>query len=121
MKLKPILLAAALVTLTFSLSFSGYAVDADQTPSLSMEQQILVAKSKADHEALASQYENEAKELQAKAVQHKRMTKAYAEYVWTERHDLGLHCNRLAQKYEDAAKENFALAKLHHGLAEKAD
>jgi len=40
--------------LAFGLSLSGYAVSADLTPSSSMEQNILAAKSKADHEALAT-------------------------------------------------------------------
>lgn len=107
--------------LAFGLSLSGYAVSADQAPSSSMEQKINMAKSKTDHEALVVQYENEAKELQAKADVHKEMVKAYAGTHWTEKHDLGKHCKNAAQKYEDAAKENLALAKIHRGLAEKAN
>lgn len=108
------------VVLAFGLSVSGYAASAELAPSSSMEQNILAAKSKADHEALAAQYENEAKELQAKADEHKKMLKAYAGTHWTEKHDMGRHCKNLIQKYEDAAKENLALAKLHRSLAEKA-
>ncbi len=110
------------MALTFGLSSGGYAVGADQ-PSSSMQQQIIGAKSNGDHEALAIQYENEAKELQAKAQAHKEMAKAYdkAGYFGPGgKFDTVRHCNNLARKYEDAAKENFALAKMHRGLAEKA-
>ena len=109
--------------LAFGLSLSGYAVSANLAPSSSMEQNILAAKSKADHEALAAQYENEAKELQAKAQAHKEMGKAYEKAGYFGpggKFDTVRHCNNLAQKYEDAAKENFALAKMHRSLAEKA-
>ncbi len=107
--------------LALGLSFVGVSVSADQTtPSLSIEQKIIEAKSKADHEALATQYEKEAAELQAKAQDHKEMAKAYGKIGFLEgKHDLVRHCNNLVQKYDDAAKENLALAKVHRSLAEK--
>jgi len=129
MKMINTLLATSLVVLvaTSSTGFaadstvsnSGHAVNADQTQSLPMDHEILTAKSKADHEELAVQYESEAKKLQAKADEHKEMLKAYNGTHWTEKHDLARHCKSLVQKYEDAAKDNFALAKIHRVLAEK--
>ncbi|MDE2423946.1 MAG: hypothetical protein KGN31_07020 [Betaproteobacteria bacterium] len=110
--------------LVLGLSVGGFAVGADQTTSsssLSVEQKIIDAKSKTDHEALAAQYEKDAKDLQAKAQEHKEMARAYEKIGYlTEKHDFVRHCNSLAQKYEEAAKENLALAKLHRGLAVKA-
>ena len=111
------------MALTFGLSLGGYAVGADQSPAPSMQQSITGAKSNGDHEALATQYENEAKELQAKAQAHKEMAKAYGKAGYFGpggKFDTVRHCNNLARKYEEAAKENFALAKMHRGLAEKA-
>ena len=112
------------MALTFGLSLGGYAVGADQAPSSAMEQQIIGAKSKADHEVLAAQYEQEAKGLQAKAQEHKQMAKAYDKadgYFGSKgKFDMARHCNNIAQKYEDAAKENLALAKMHRSMAEKA-
>ena len=112
------------MALTLGLSLGGYAVGADQAPSLSMEQQIIGAKGKGDHEVLAAQYEKEAKELQVKAQEHKKMAKAYDKadgYFGAEgKFDMARHCNNIAQKYEDAAKENLALAKMHRSMAEKA-
>ena len=108
--------------LAFGLSLGGYAVGSDEAPSSPMVQKILGAKSKADQEALAAQYEQEARELQAKAQEHREMARAYdkAGYFGPGgKFDLARHCNNLAKKYEDAAKESLALAKLHRGLAEK--
>ncbi len=108
--------------LAFGLSLGGYAVGADEASSSPMVQKILGAKSKADQEALAAQYEQEAKELQAKAQEHREMAKAYdkASYFGPGgKFDLVRHCSNLAQKYEDAAKETLALAKAQRSLAEK--
>ncbi len=108
--------------LALGLTLGGYAIGADEgQQAVSMEQQILNAKTKADHEALAAQYEQEAKELEKKAEEHKEMAKAYSRNPALEaKHGLVTHCNRLAEKYAEAAKEDIALAKLHHQLAEKA-
>ena len=108
--------------LALGLTLGGYAIGADQgQEAVSMEQQILNAKTKADHEALAAQFEQEAKALQAQADEHKAMAKAYSQNPALEaKRGLVTHCNRLAEKYAEAAKEDIALAKLHHQLAEKA-
>ena len=106
--------------LSFGLAFGGYAIGADQTPPVSVEQKILAAKSKAEHEELAVHYEQEAKTLQAKAEEHKEMAKAYGKSPLAEKHDFARHCNSIAQKYEAAAKDDLALAKLHRSLAKKS-
>lgn len=107
--------------IAFGISLGGVAVGADQGQADSMVQKIESAKSKADQEALAAQYEQEAKELQAKAEEHKEMAKAYSRNPAMEvKHGLVTHCEKLAREYAEAAKEDLALAKLHHQLAEKA-
>ncbi len=112
------------VALVSILSLGGYAANTDQVaskPSEERTQAILEAKSKAAHDALAAQYEKEAKEDQSKAQEHREMAKAYAKVGFlAEKHGLVRHCNNLAQRYEDAAKENLALAKTHRELAESA-
>ncbi len=107
------------VVLAFGLSLSGYAVSADQALSSSIEQKILAVKSKADHEALAAYYENEAKDIQATAQMHRSMSDAYEKVGFAEKNVLRRHCISLAQEYEAAANENLEMAKIHRGLAEK--
>lgn len=107
--------------LAFGLSISGYAASAEQSPTPSIERTIRMANSKADHESLAAHYENEAKELQAKAQEHVEMSKAYAGTHMINKHDLENHCKRIAQRYTDAARESLEMAKIHRDLADKAD
>ena len=85
-----------------------------------MDAMIRNARTKADHEVLATHYEQEAKALQDKAAEHRKMAQAYASSGWPRTRGLTEHCDVLARGYQDAAKENLALAKEHHELAEKA-
>ena len=84
-----------------------------------MDTMIQSATTKADHEALAAHYEQEAKALQAKAADHRRMAQGYAKsggYAVTKG-NLLQHCEALASTYGKAADENLELAKQHRQLA----
>ncbi|MGH8578761.1 MAG: hypothetical protein ACREVK_01105 [Gammaproteobacteria bacterium] len=85
-----------------------------------MEQAIENAKTKADHEALAAHFEQEAKMMKDKAEEHLRMAKAYGALRHKAASTFGQHCEAVASQYEAAATENLALAKLHRQLAEEA-
>jgi hypothetical protein len=80
------------------------------------------ATTKADHEALATHFEEEAKAVRAKAAEHRAMAQSYAKsggYAATKG-NLVQHCESLAATYQKAADENLALAKQHRQLAEGA-
>ena len=87
-----------------------------------MEPLIRNARTKADHEALAAHYEEEAKALEGKAAEHERFAQVYAGQLDSPRVKLNQpqHCRNLAAKYREAAAENLELAKEHHQLAEAA-
>jgi hypothetical protein len=85
-----------------------------------MDTMIQSATTKADHEALATHYEQEAKALQAKAADHRRMAQAYTQGYARTKTSLAQHCGQLASTYEQAARENLELAKQHRQLAEEA-
>jgi hypothetical protein len=86
-----------------------------------METVIQSATTKADHEALAAHYEQEAKALQDKATEHERMAQAYTKSVYPRmKTSLAQHCATIATKYREAAKENRELAREHHELAAEA-
>jgi hypothetical protein len=94
-----------------------------------MAGQVESARTKADHEALAAHYEQEAKELQDKAARHERTAKAYARDPYrasgprsrpTPPPSPFQHCEALASSYRKAAAENLELAKVHRQLAEEA-
>ena len=113
-----LILSACSTVLALGLLFGGDAFSAET--STAMEQKIATAKTKADHESLAMSYEQEATELQVKADDHKAFGKAYSRIGGKQGPQLVSHCNSLARKYGEAAQETTALAKLHRGLAAKA-
>ena len=78
---------------------------------------IANAKTPADHEALAQRYESEAKELAAKAAEHKRMATSYRTMGGRTNVGYVAHCEKLSAAYDAAAREDSELAKLHHQFA----
>ena len=85
-----------------------------------MDALIQGATTQADHQALATHYEDEAKALDAKAADHRRMAQAYAKSGGYPlgKGNLLQHCESLAATYAKAAGENLALAKQHRQLAQ---
>ena len=90
--------------------------------AMDMEKMISSAKSAADHEALAAEYESEAKTAKAKAAEHRKMAESYKRLgggLIGKQH-LDEHCERLAKSYDRAAMEYEMLAKAHRGMAKSA-
>ena len=89
---------------------------------MSLDQMIENAKTKADHEAIAKHYEDEAKTYQAKAEEHKKMERSYQIMSQGKGGVKGFvaHCKKLVTQYEELAKEDLELAKLHRQFAEQA-
>ena len=88
-------------------------------PEHDMEAMIQTARSKADHEALAAQYETEATNLLAQAEKHERMGQRYEgiELGGGKGPKFAAHCAALAEDFRNAARENQELAALHLELA----
>jgi hypothetical protein len=87
---------------------------------MDMTQAVQNAQSPSDHEALAKHYEDAAKEMQAKAEEHR---KSLAQYE-ARRNAYGKqgvslisHCQALVRSYEQAAAENRSMAESHRQIA----
>lgn len=80
------------------------------------------AKTKADHESLASNFENEAAAAKVRISEHRRMSQAYRALGQTKGFPAGFvgHCDKLIEKEEEVAKDLLELAKLHRQLATEA-
>jgi hypothetical protein len=89
---------------------------------MDMTQAVQGAKTRSDHEALAEHYDEAAKEMEAKAAEHKQLAAQYAANKNIGKHTRTLisHCQRLAQAYEQAAEENRSMAESHRQLASEA-
>lgn len=100
----------------------SFVRSADPPPSMEqLEEMIVTAKTKKDHEALAAYYEAEAKALELKAEQHQKLAKGYEESGGYEKIKGAMlqHCNAMIRKFGEAADEYLALAKMHHQMAEE--
>ncbi len=87
---------------------------------MDMTQAVRTAKSAADHNALAQHYENGAKEMQAKADEHKKLLEEYESksyHYGKQAQELQAHCRGLIRYYEQAAKANEAMAQAHREIA----
>jgi len=91
--------------------------------SMDMTQAAQSARSPGDHENLAKHYQDSAKEMQAKADEHKKLLAQYeankALYA-KQASTLISHCQGLIRIYEQAAKENLAMADAHRQMAAEA-
>jgi len=79
-----------------------------------LNQMITSAKTPADHEAIAVYYDTEAAENEKKASLHSRNKNMYTKL------DFSAHCNALIREYQQAAKQDKALAAFHREMAKTA-
>lgn len=83
---------------------------------------IMDAKSKADHERLATYFEQQAQALQAKVERHQKLAEDYEKSGSYEKVKgfMLQHCNAMIRSYRAAAEESLALARMHRQLAAEA-
>lgn len=83
---------------------------------------ISSAKTAADHEAIAAEYERAAAAAKAESEKHKEMGTAYEKFggALIGKQHVDMHCESLAKLYAKVAKENDALAKSHLEMAKEA-
>jgi hypothetical protein len=90
---------------------------------MDMSQAVQNAKTRNDHESLAKHYDDAAKEMQAKAGEHRKMLAQYeANKGLYGRHAASFisHCQGLIRIYEQAAKENLGMVEAHRQMAAAA-
>ena len=106
------------------LAVLGLLASCAQFPhSMDMTQAVRSAKTSAAHEALAKHYEDEAKRMQAKLQEHKKMFEQYEaerQYYGRQGLDMETHCRGLIHLYEQAAEENMNMAAAHRKMATEA-
>lgn len=91
--------------------------------SMDMTEAVQSAKTRGDHENLAKHYEDAAKDMQAKAAEHKKMLAHYEAnkvLYGKQAQSLTSHCQGLVRVYEQAATENLSMAESHRLMAAEA-
>jgi hypothetical protein len=95
-------------------------------PAKAMDAMITGAKTAADHEALAAQYDKDAAVAKAKAAEHRKMGEAYHSHaVGGGKATAGItampqHCASLAKSYDEQAQMYTAMAAAERELAKAA-
>ena len=87
-----------------------------------LDQMISSAKTAADHEAIAAEYERLAAAANAEAAKHVEMGAAYKKLggALIDKQHIDTHCDALVKSYKKIAKENDALANAHKAMAKEA-
>lgn len=107
-------LTVALAALLLSAAPASYSA----SDGLVSAQQIESAKTSMEHEAVAKMFEDEAAELTKKADTHADMAKTFGKPgLKPAQAAVARHCRSLARDYRAAAKENLALAAIHHKVS----
>ncbi len=109
--------ALAGLVLATAIVFSMPVLAAPQTAGSTGEASAQMTR--AEHEAAAARYEQEAVQLRAKSAQHADTARQHAARTGPRglSQQLQRHCERLAANYAEAAKEAEDIAKLHRELA----
>jgi len=87
---------------------------------MDMTQAVQSASTRSDHENLAKHYEDAAKDMRAKAAEHKKMLAQYEGnkgFYGKQASSLISHCQGLVRIYEQAEKENLAMVEAHRQMA----
>lgn len=90
---------------------------------MDMSQAVQSAKTRNDHDALVKHYDEAAKEMRAKAEEHKKLLAQYEarkSLYGKQAQTLISHCQGLIRIYEQAAAENMNMAESHRQLAAEA-
>jgi len=88
--------------------------------SHSLEQLVIeMAKTPADHSALAKHYQAKAADARAEAAEHEAMAKSYAAGKLADRVQMQDHCKKLSAQYTALATQYDDLAKLEEAAAKQ--
>lgn len=90
-------------------------------PSLELRQRLESARTRADHEALAAQYEQEGAAARAVAARHRKMAASYQARLANDPGAASMvaHCNAIAQRQEGIAAEYEGMAEGHQAVANR--
>lgn len=109
-----------LITLVLALGLLTACAEMNPHP-MDMGQAVLNAETKADHEALAKHYDEEANEMQLKVDEHKKLLSQYESksYLYgRQAQSFKDHCQWLINAYEKAVESNRKMAEMHRGMAQ---
>ena len=114
----------------FVLATSGFSVaTADEpkmrmeSPGASIDHMLEMAKTRADHEAIAKRFEDEATQLDKQATEHEKLARRYRGGVGvgpkTNADSLANHCDNLVKNLRASAGDAREMARMHRDVAQQ--
>jgi len=88
-----------------------------ETHQVTIDRQVEIAQSMADHEAVAERFDQEAAQFDEQAAEHERLAKLYRSGLGTGH--MADHCDRIAQNLKASAKEAREMARMYRDVAHK--
>lgn len=120
-------LHAATVTAAL-LALASFSAAADEKPmhtehhDITIVHMVETAQTKADHEAIAKRFEEEAAQFDEKAAQHQRLADHYHNGVGVgpkaNAASLANHCDNLVKNFKASAADAREMANLHRAVAQ---
>lgn len=113
---------AILIIFSFLVSSSLIAAESVNMSDAGLKEAEAKAKTNFDHVKLAEYYDKEAKEMDAKAEEQKKLLeeyKSHSEYYGREGQDFQSHHEALLREYEKAAERNMEMAVSHRKMSKK--
>lgn len=96
---------------------------AAEVHELTLDNQVELARSMADHEAVARRFEEEAADFDNKAAEHERLAKSYRSGAGLGHVGgaavLAAHCENIARNLRQSARDARELARAHRDIAHK--
>lgn len=109
--------ATAVLFALASLSATAQPPPAKETHEVAIDQQVEVAQSMADHEAVAQGFDAEAAQFEKQAAHYERLAKHYRSPATglkkEDAADLASHCDRIAKDLTNSAGLARELASMH--------
>jgi hypothetical protein len=114
----PTLLGRAAIALALALVLGGCASTLTSPPQ-EITQRIESARTRSDHESLATYFTQEATQARQAAALHRKMAKSYQSRPSGERGSASMvmHCNAIAQGYENSVSMYEDMATSHRQMA----
>jgi hypothetical protein len=113
---------AALLAIVVAAGMLAPASTISAGEDADLDKMISSAKTAADHEAIAAEYQRRAAAAKADSAKHAEMAAAYkkAGGALVEKQHIDKHCDILVDLYKKVAKEFETLAKDHEAMAKEA-
>ena len=114
-------LGRAAMALALALVLAGCA-SSPTAPPQEISQRIATAQTRSDHESLATYFTREATQAREAAALHRKMAKSYQSRPSGERGSASmvLHCNAIAQGYENSVSMYQDMAASHRQMGAQA-